>query len=34
LPQGQGEKVGIDLAHVNDPSPAILSFPDKGVTPG
>ena len=32
--QRQGEEVGVDLAHVNDPSRAILSFPDKRVTPG
>ncbi len=30
----QGEEVGVDLAHVNDPSPVILSLPDKVVTPG
>nr|BFE80130.1 hypothetical protein GCM10020093_027310 [Planobispora longispora] len=33
-PHGQGEEVGIDLAHVNDPNPVILSLTDKTCTAG
>ena len=32
LPQRQREEVGIDLAHVHDPNPVILSLPDKRTT--
>ena len=31
-PQRQREEVGVDLAHVHDPSPVILSGPDKSAT--
>ncbi|GLW08268.1 hypothetical protein Misp01_33980 [Microtetraspora sp. NBRC 13810] len=34
LPERQGEEIGIDLAHVNDPNPVILSPPDKTFTSG